>query len=110
MRPPLKIRRTWAKDRYDGALIDRATGEVLEHEEPIVWEWCNVCGWVDESEDGTDHNYDMCGDGRSHNGVVYGALWGDTDEAGSGRSAGMGWCFFSRSRLRSGTSPSSSAP
>jgi hypothetical protein len=76
MRPPLKIRRTWAKHRYDSARIDRATGEVLEYEIPIVWERCKVCGWVGELDFG-EHAYDECGYGRSFDGV----LWDEDDEA-----------------------------
>jgi hypothetical protein len=64
MRPPLKVRRSVAKHSWV-APIDRATGEVLEPQEPIVWICCRGYGWVDENEDGTDHIYDMCGYGRS---------------------------------------------
>ena len=88
MRLLRKSRRTWAKNHIGSARIDRATGEVLEPEEPIAV-FCEYCeGPVDDSDDdhfsGFPHEW-----GRSEDGVVYGAQWGDDTGCWPVRSDGL---------------------
>ncbi len=77
MRPHKKNRRAWGEYGGDPVRVDRVTGEPLVPEEPITWVYCPVCEWVDEGELWTDHFLDCCGYGRSCDGFVYGAMWGD---------------------------------
>ena len=105
MRPIQKPRRTVAKHHYDCAPIDQVTGEVLDPDEPhYPDDACPACGCLTDPMDffGPDHGEDMCGWGRSHNGVLRGAMWDSDEEVGCWPVAADGTVLYSPTNANSG--------